>query len=404
MISVTEAYAAILNARPSLMAVNVPIRDAYGAVCASDVTAKVTLPPHDASAMDGYAARFEDARHQGVVLSVIGESPAGTPFDGTVGAGQAVRIFTGSVIPKGADTIVIQENVTRNHDVITTTQPAQTARHIRKAGIDFRFGDVLVAKGDRITAAHIALLAAGNHAHVHIVKRPIVALIANGDELRVPGSELLAGQIINSNPPYLSALLRAWGAKPVEVGIASDSRSAIIEKLKLAKHADIIVPIGGASVGDHDHMRAAFTECGLEMIFEKIAVKPGKPTWFGKLGQQLVLGLPGNPASAAVCAHLFLKPLISGQIASTLNAKLDAPISANGPRESYFRAKLSAHETGLTVTPFPKQDSSLITPLSQSNALIKLLPNTGPWDAGERIDVIALGVGPDIMGVGPNIV
>lgn len=397
MITVSEAFAILLKTRAASPIVSVPIGEAVGAICAMDVTARVTLPPHDASAMDGYAARFEDAKTQGASLTVIAEAPAGTPFEGEVGPNQTVRIFTGSVIPKGADTIVIQENVTRNGDAITTTQSAETPRHIRKAGIDFAAGDTLISKGTRIEAAHIALLAAGNHDTVEIFKRPKVAIIANGDELRTPGSDLLPGQIINSNPPYLAALIRHWGGEPMEMGIASDSKDAIKAMIEAAHEVDIIVPVGGASVGDHDHMRAAFSESGLEMQFEKIAVKPGKPTWFGTLGEQRVLGLPGNPASAAVCAHLFLKPLITSKTASSIEAKLTKAMPANGPRESYLRARLTADINGLSVEAFPKQDSSLITPLAQSNSLIKLPSNGGPWAQGEAIEVIPLGVGPDIV-------
>lgn len=397
MISVAQALSEIANARPAPAVEIAPLSKLIGATLAEDVTAKVTLPPNDASAMDGYAARFEDSDTAGQTLTVIGQAPAGTPFTGKINAGECVRIFTGSVIPSGADTVIIQENVTRNAGTITTTQDAAVPRHIRKAGIDFHAGDIIARKGERIGPAQIALLAAGNHADAKVYCRPRVAIIANGDELRVPGSDLLPGQIINSNPPFLAALISAWGGIPTQAGIARDSKAAITDMIKACSYADIIVPVGGASVGDHDHMRAAFREAGLSMMFEKIAVKPGKPTWFGALRQQLVLGLPGNPASAAVCAHLFLRPLITGQSATSARARLTKPVAANGPRESYFRARVTAKTNGLHVTPFPKQDSSLITPLSQANALLKLAPGAQAGAAGDIADVVILGTGPDLI-------
>jgi len=357
MISVSQALSEIAKHRAQPLTERVPLNALIGTTLAQDISAKVTLPPRDASAMDGYAARFEEACEAGKILRVIGEAPAGTPFDGSVGPGECVRIFTGSVIPHGADTIVIQENVTRDGDIITTLHDAEVPRHIRKAGIDFKTGDILARKSDTIGPAQIALLAAGNHDSALVCRRPRVAIIANGDELRVPGSKLLPGQIINSNPPFLASLIESWGGIAVQAGIAGDTQDDILAMIKTCADADIIVPVGGASVGDHDHMRAAFAKAGLHMIFEKIAVKPGKPTWFGMLGQQRVLGLPGNPASAAVCAHLFLRPLMTGQSAASAQARLTKPVSANGPRESYLRARIIAGLDGMTVTPFPKQDS-----------------------------------------------
>lgn len=397
MITVAQALSDIAAARALPPVEIVPLSGLIGATLAADVAAKVTLPPHDASAMDGYAARFEDCNQAGQTLRVIGEAPAGAPFKGQVTQGDCVRIFTGSVIPDGADTIVIQETVTRKGDVITTTQDAEVPRHIRKAGIDFKAGDILAEKGERLGPAQIALLAASNHDSAQVYRRPRVAIIANGDELRPPGSDLSPGQIINSNPPFLAALIESWGGIAISMGIAADTKDAIKAIIQDCSDADIIVPVGGASVGDHDHMRAAFTETGLSMVFAKIAVKPGKPTWFGRLGEQRVLGLPGNPASAAVCAHLFLRPLITGQAAKSTQARLSRAVAPNGPRESYFRARIKAGIDGLTVTPFPKQDSSLITPLGAANALLKLRPGAAAQAAGDIADVIALNTGPDLI-------
>jgi molybdopterin molybdotransferase len=397
MISVSEALAIIAARRPQMNEVMTPIADALGAVAARDITAQMTLPPRDVSAMDGYAASHREAKTKGAVLTVIGESAAGTPFTGSILAGQCTRIFTGAIVPKGADTIIIQENVTRDGDAITCREDQAAPRHIRKAGQDFTTGDILVKAGAPIGPSEIALIAAGNHAIVPTRRRPVVAILANGDELKEPGSALAEGQIVSSNSAALAALITQWGGEPLLLGIAADSEAAILEKITLAKSADIIVPVGGASVGDHDHMRAAFTSVGLEMHFAKIAVKPGKPTWFGRLGKQCVLGLPGNPASAIVCAHLFLKPLM-GRANIEGRAKLTAPIGSSGPRETYQRARLSIDDNlSLIVTPFPRQDSALITPLTLSNAFIKVPPNGGPWEIGEPIEVVSLGIGPNIL-------
>lgn len=399
MISLPEALSLIVANRPNLAPISVPLIRALGAVCAQDVTARLSMPPFDASAMDGYAVRAADAV-DGAILRVIGQAPAGQPFIGSVKTGQAVRIFTGGPIPKGADTIVIQENVIRSGEDITIETPPRPNNAIRKSGIDFEKGDTLIPEGARISPAHIALAASGNHAEIRIYPRPKVALIANGDELTPPGSPLEDGQIISSNSAALYALLEYWGAEPVDMGIAADSLDSIGAMINAAKHADIIVPIGGASVGDYDYMKRAFEIAGYAPIFSKIAVKPGKPTWFGRLGTQLVLGLPGNPASANVCAHLCLKPLLGlCDTPHIINAVLDKDIARNGPRETYMRGQLFIGACGrVCVTPFPKQDSSLITPLAQANALVKLSANAGPWSAGDRITVHPLGLGPDVFG------
>lgn len=398
MISVTDALNIIRENRAATPIINAPLSSAVGAICAKDVCAKVTMPPFDASAMDGYGVRFEDARHSGYTLTVIGEAPAGSPFDGMVGPRETVRIFTGSPMPRGTDHVVIQENVTRTGDKILLNTDSETPRHIRKAGIDFSEGDVLIPKGATINPAHIALAAAGNHAVLPIFRRVRVGILASGDELRPIGSDLEPGQIINSNMAALKALITHWGGEPIDLGIAQDNLESIAACIETASCADIIVPIGGASVGDYDFMKEAFALAGFDTLFKKIAVRPGKPTWLAKRGAQYVLGLPGNPASAMVCAHLFLKPLIGSQEPSLALAKLGKLLSANGPRETYLRARLHIGTDGdLAVTPFPKQDSSLITPFVQSNALIKLPPNAGPWQEGERVECIPLGAGPGIL-------
>ena len=384
MISVQDAISALTQHRAAGADVLTPLSKALGGRLARDVLTKVTLPPRDASAMDGYAVRFSDVGKAGAQLTVIGEAPAGSPFGGAVGQGEAVRIFTGGAVPEGADHIVIQENASREGDILTTTTTNETRRHIRKAGIDFTKGETLIAAGTQLSPAHIALAAAANHDTLPIYKRPVIALIANGDELKEPGSPVQEGDVISSNAAGLGALIQSWGGEVMDMGIAKDSVAAITALIEAASAADIIVPIGGASVGDYDYMRTAFKEAGLELVFEKIAVRPGKPTWFGKLGEQRVLGLPGNPASATVCAHLFLKILMNraDNIVIT-KAKLTQALSANGPRETFARGRTEVSDDGIAkVTPFPRQDSSLMTPFAKANVLLRLPPNTGPWDEG----------------------
>jgi len=398
MIALHDALKLIVENRPDYGVISVPLSQALGARCADDMRAKLTMPPFDASAMDGYAVRAQDASED-AVLDVIGEAPAGQPYSGTLSSGQAVRIFTGGPVPQGADSIVIQENVTAKGKTIRIETAPRLGNAIRKAGIDFKSGDILIPKGAHISPAHIALAASGNHATLPIHRRPKVALIANGDELRPPGSTLKDGQIISSNSAGLKALFEFWGAEVMDVGIAADSLESIGALINAAKSADIIIPIGGASVGDYDYMKHAFTAADYDPIFTKIAVKPGKPTWFGRLGQQRVLGLPGNPASANVCAHLCVKPLLGLCDAPDLTeATLDTDIPKNGPRETYLRGRLSVNAKGQIVArPFPRQDSSLITPLAAANALVQLPAHGGPWVAGDRINVYPLGQGPDIF-------
>ena len=398
MISVSDAITLLLEHRSSRPVITMALKSCLGAILAKDIKAKITLPPLAASAMDGYAVKLSDVRKAGAKLIVIGESPAGHPFEGTVNAGEAVRIFTGGAVPKGADHIVIQENAEREGNILTTLFDNETPRHIRQAGIDFTKGDTLLTKGTVIGPMHIAIAAAANHAVLPIYKRPVIALIANGDELKVPGSEVFETDIISSNPAGLGALIHHWGGEVMDMGIASDSLEAITALIHKAKTADIIVPVGGASVGDHDYMHEAFKACGLTSVFEKVAVRPGKPTWFGTMGDQTVLGLPGNPASATVCAHLFLKILMGYQDnLQFAKATLTKAINANGPRETYLRAFAKfSHKGQLKVTPFPRQDSSLLTPLTKANVLIRLPKDSGPWEDGDMIDILPLGTGPDV--------
>ncbi len=389
MISVEEALAIILDGVDALDPETIAIGDCANRTAASDIVAEITQPPFAASAMDGYAVRAVDA-NKGGRLMVIGEAPAGAPFAGKVGAGEAVRIFTGGVVPDGADHIVIQEDVARDGDVLVISEPQDPPRHIRPAGVDFRKGDRLTAAGVRLNEIHGALFAAANIARIDVFRRPTVAIISNGDELVEPGSDLAPGEIINSNHYALAALVNKWGGEAVYLGCAEDKEDAIAAKFREGRDGDIIVPIGGASVGDYDFVKSAFRSLGGETQFEKVAVRPGKPTWYGKLGRARVVGLPGNPASAIVTATLFLQPLIAALAGGDpsgvyAEAPLASGLPANGPRESYLRATLVRGADGEKLSPADNQDSSLLRPFAEANALIQRLPHV---DAASQGDVV----------------
>ena len=389
MLSVEEARGAILDGAARLDAEFAPLDALTGRVAAADIKAAVTQPPFPASAMDGYAVRFADAA-KAARLSVIGEAPAGAPFNGELGAGQAVRIFTGAVVPKGADHVVIQEDVAREGDEILITEAQEQARNIRPAGVDFHAGDLLMRAGDQFHEVHGAILAAANLSTAKAVRRPRVAIFANGDELKEPGGALGPGEIVNSNHYAIAALVARWGGEAVYLGCAPDAEDAVAEMFQRGAAHDVIVPIGGASVGDYDFVKSAFAAAGGENVFSKVAVRPGKPTWFGRLGGARVLGLPGNPASALVTSALFLQPLIGALLGKAApgafsTARLGAAVGANGPRESYLRALTS--EGGAVVTPVANQDSSLLSPYLSSDVLIRRAPGAAALEAGAIVDV-----------------
>ncbi len=395
MISVAQALSILSQNRPALEPGDIHIEKSLGRRCAQSLSAKLSMPPSDVSAMDGYALKLADSV-KGKRLTVIGEAPAGKPFEGRVSDGEAVRIFTGGFMPEGADNVVIQENCERSGETVTINQTSETARHIRKAGLDFHKGQVLIEEGKIIDAADIALMAAGNHAMVNVWRRAKVAILTNGDELRPPGSNLKTGEIVNSNMAAIGSLVKTWGGDMIDAGIAPDDRERIKAQIKTCEPADIIVPIGGASVGDYDYMKSAFTDLGFETLFSKVAVRPGKPVWFGRLGQQIVLGLPGNPASALVCAHLFLRPLITDAIRPVSAQTLD-PIGKNGPRETYMRGCLCVEAGRLSVRTLPLQDSALVSPFTRANAFIRLAAETGPWAIGDAVEVLPLNVGLPVL-------
>ena len=374
----------------------VPLSQALGRRLAQPVIARLTLPPSDVSAMDGYAVRVADVREAGAELKLIGETPAGNVPTRSLGPGETMRIFTGAPLPEGADHILVQEEAERDGEIVRVTAAQGDAQFVRRAGIDFHTGDALVVAGTRLGPAELAIAAAGNHASLAVERRPKVAIIAGGNELRPPGSDLKPGQIVDSISTALGALVRCWGGEPVTTGIARDSVASIREQIDAASDADIIVPVGGASVGDHDHTKAAFAEAGAEIVFSKIAVKPGKPTWFARRGEQRVLGLPGNPASAYVCAHLFLRQLLpSAPNQDIFPASLLAPLAANGSRETYLRGRAIAGPAGMRVEALPNQDSSLLRPFLTANCLIRRPAGTSAAAEGDTVDCLPLTAAPE---------
>jgi molybdopterin molybdotransferase len=398
MIALDEALALLLEGVTPLACELVPIGECGGRTLAADVIAARAQPPDPVSAMDGYAVQAEDAR-RGAELTVIGEAPAGAPFAGEVMAGAAVRIATGGVVPPGADRIVIQEDVDRTGDRIRIREQQGGATWVRAAGSDFQAGETVVRTGETLTPARLALAAAANHALLEVRRRPRVAILASGDELREPRAELEPGNIVNSAGLAVAELVRGWGGMPIRHAILPDDREACANALEAADlDVDIIVPLGGASVGDRDALRPLFQAMGARILFERIAVQPGKPSWNARFDDgRLVLGLPGNPASAFVCAHLLLRPLIARLLgrqggAPLFKAQLAEGLPACGARETYLRGRLSVRSEGqLIVTADTRQDSSLQTPLAAANALIRRLPNAAVAEVGEMVEVLLIG-------------
>jgi molybdopterin molybdotransferase len=398
LLSLEEARALLLADVAPLGAEVLPLAECGGRTLAADIVAGRDQPPDPVSAMDGYAVRAEDAV-AGAVLTLIGDAPAGQPFAGAVAPGTAVRIATGGVVPAGADRIVIQEVVERDGETIRIVEAPGPAGYIRPAGCDFRQGQLLAKAGDPLTPARLGLAAAANLAALAVRRRPRVAVLASGDELREPGSPLAPGQIVDSAAYALAELVAAWGGVAIRHPILSDDRDRCAEQMSGAGlEADIILPLGGASVGERDVLRPVLQSFGAEIVFERIAVQPGKPCWHARFPDgRLVLGLPGNPASAFVCAHLLLKPLIGALLGRAepdrlFRAALTRALPAGADREVYWRARLQSDDSAcLSVTPDERQDSSLQTPLAAANALIRRLPNAPAAAAGDLAEVLLIG-------------
>ncbi|MEJ2624823.1 MAG: molybdopterin molybdotransferase MoeA [Pseudolabrys sp.] len=366
LMPVAEALGRVLADATPLAAETVPLTDALGRVLTQDVTALRTQPPASVSAMDGYAVRADNVAGAPVILDIIGEVAAGHPFEGAVGAGQAVRIFTGGVVPEGADAVVVQEVTQREGDCVTVQKPVATGRNIRRAGIDFTQGEVLLKKGQRLSDRDLMLAAAMNHPALSVHRRPKIAIVGTGDELVPPGTTPGPGEIVFSNGFALSALVRRQGAEVADLGIAHDRIEDIVAKVRAARDwgADVLVTTGGASVGEHDLVQRALAAEGLDLSFWRVALRPGRPMMHGKLGAMQVLGLPGNPVSSYVCAFLFLVPLIRrlagrADVEPTAEAaRLGRDLPENDERQDYLRASLEGGPDGLVATPLASQDSS----------------------------------------------
>lgn len=396
MISVAEALAQVLENVRETCAEQVSLKDSLGRVLACDVTARLTQPWADVSAMDGYAVRAVDVATVPVTLDVIGESPAGGCFADSVAAGQAVRIFTGAPLPSGTDSIVIQENTERDGARVTVREGAAKGTFVRSAGLDFKAGDVLLKAGRVLNARDLGLAAAGNVPWLHVKRRPRIAIIATGDEVVMPGDELGPNQIVSSNSVMLAAYVRELGAEALDLGIARDDEASLTRLLTAAQEADYLVTIGGASVGDYDLVNRVLGNEGVDLGFYKVAMRPGKPLIFGRLHNTPVLGLPGNPVSVGVTAAIFLRPAVLAMLgldpATHLEtATLGCDVGENDQRQEYLRAALSLDANGKAVaTPFSKQDSAMLARYADADCLVIRAPFAAPLKAGADVEIIRL--------------
>jgi molybdopterin molybdotransferase len=397
MISVDQARTIIKSTLLVRQTEDVPLKTAIGRMLARPVIARINQPPFAASAMDGYAVKHEQASRSGVKIHVSGLSAAGSRFQGALQDGYAVRIFTGAPVPEGADHIVIQEDTNRHGDEITILRDQPRKLNLRPLGCDFLSGQTLIPANVKLTGPMLALAAAGAQSYVTVRKRPKIALIANGDELVLPGEDRNADQIICSIPFALAPMIESWGGSVEFLGIARDNKADIRTLIENAMEHDLIVPIGGASVGDKDLMQSVFSDLAFDPVFSKVAVKPGKPVWFSKHRSVAAIGLPGNPASALVTATLFIKPAIekmlgaSATIDEVVRARLAGPLSANGPREAYLRSTLAVDNTGACIAnPYSNQDSSLISIMASSQALVRRPANAPPANPGDVVDCMKI--------------
>jgi molybdopterin molybdotransferase len=399
LLSVADALALVLDGVKPLPREDAPLIDAHGRVLAEDVAALRTQPPADLSAMDGYAVRAADVAKVPATLKLVGEVAAGHPFEGAVGSGQAARIFTGGVVPPGADAIVIQENTERDGERVTVKVPSPAGRHIRRAGLDFREGQVLLPRGRRLSDRDLMLAAAMSHPAVPVHRRPKVAVLGTGDELKAPGSALGPGEIVYSNGYALMAMVRSEGAEVLDLGIVPDRVEPTVAAIRRAREsrADVLLTTGGASVGDYDLIQRGLAAEGLVLSFWRVALRPGRPLMHGQLGTMQVLGLPGNPVSAYVCAFLFLVPLLrrlagrSDLTAGPESAVLGCDLPENDERADYLRATLAPGPDGIPVaTPVRVQDSSMMAALAKADCLVVREPFAPAAAAGSHCVILRL--------------
>jgi molybdopterin molybdotransferase len=396
MISVAEALRRVLDGVERMPEESVSLAAAHGRVLARDVVARLTQPPSDVSAMDGYAVRAADVASVPATLTQIGEAAAGNAFDGAIGPGQTARIFTGAPVPTGADAIVIQEDTTASGDQITVTEAATLGNYIRPAGLDFNQGDVGIPANRVLSARDIGLAAAMNVPWLSVTRAPRIALLATGDEIVRPGEPIGANQIISSNTLALMGLIKSSGGEAIDLGIASDDEGSLRTLAAGARGADMLVTLGGASVGDHDLVRKVLGQDGLDLNFWRIAMRPGKPLLFGHIAGTPMMGMPGNPVSSLVCGLVYLRPAIRAMLgldphAKTLPARLGRDLPANDLRQDYLRASAQINESGETiVTPFEKQDSSMLSRLARADCLVLRPPEAAPAKAGDRVEILPL--------------
>ena len=396
MIALEEARARILAALEPTAAETVALAEGWNRVLAQPVRARLTQPPADVSAMDGYAVRAADAV-AGATLRVTGAAPAGHPFPGGVGPGEAVRIFTGGFVPEGADAILLQEDATAAGEAVTVNETVRAGRWVRRRGLDFATGDALIPPGRKLTARDIGLAAASNHPWLAVHRQPRIGILATGDEIALPGEPIPPGGIVSSNAHALAALVRAAGGVPLVLPIAPDDQDAIAAAAAAARGCDMLVTTGGASVGEHDLVQKALGPEGFALDFWKIAMRPGKPLIWGRLGRTPVLGLPGNPVSALVCGVQFLLPAIAvmsglpGGPPPTILVRAGAPLAENDKRFDHLRSSLGTDRDGRPVaTPFPMQDSSMLATLARAEALILRAPYAPALPEGAEVEAIPL--------------
>jgi len=394
LLPVDDALARVLKGLGPLDVERIPLGEAHGRVLAEDLAGTLTQPPFDASAMDGYAVRAADVETLPATLNIVGEAAAGARFSGRVQPGQAVRIFTGAPVPEGADTIVIQEDTEENGDTVQI-KDAKAGRHIRPRGQDFEQGAVLLTQGTRLDARALMLAASMNHAELPVRRKPQIAILATGDEVVPPGSALGPDEIVSSVPCGLAALIEAHGGEAINLGIAADDVDSIVTLARTGAGADILVTIGGASVGERDLVVSALAQEGLVLDFAKVAMRPGKPVLSGRLGTQRLLGLPGNPVSALICAYVFLVPMLRALLgvskahAPQPEAVLGEKLPKNGERQNYLRAISTWREDGMRVVqPVPSQDSSLVAALSKADCLIVRAPGADALPEGARVKIL----------------
>ncbi len=397
LLPVEEAKRRILEGVEPTETEEVPLMEAAGRILAEEVCANRDQPPFDASSMDGYAVRAEDIEGVPAILKVVGEAPAGHALDVEIGPGEAARIFTGGPVPKGADCVVMQENTGRIGNEVTIFQSAPKGNFIRPRGMDFRNGEVLLKQGTRLGARQINLAASMNRPTLKVRRKPVVAILATGDELVLPGETPREDQIIASNSYGLAAFVKAHGGEPLDLGLAPDDREAIAKAIDRGREADVLVTIGGASVGDHDHVKDAFESLGVSLDFWKIAMRPGKPLIFARRDRQRILGMPGNPVSSLVCSLVFLRPLIAALLGipteqQVISAIAGEDLPENDERQDHLRCRLERDErTGeLVALPWSRQDSAMLRVFVEADGLVVRPPHAPAVRKGQRVNVIPL--------------